>query len=108
MKLCRTCRYGSEYELDKPCVVYREDCPLYEKRGDEMTNEALVDAIEDLPSVNPQQKTGFWCGYDKNDITLWNWWDINTCSICGNGGKHYNKFRYCPNCGAKMESGDKG
>lgn len=31
MKLCRTCRYGSEYELDKPCVVYRDDCPLYEK-----------------------------------------------------------------------------
>ena len=33
MKLCRTCRYGSEYELDKPCIVYREDCPLYEKEA---------------------------------------------------------------------------
>ena len=39
MKLCRTCRYGNEYELDKPCVVYRADCPLYQKVGDGMTNK---------------------------------------------------------------------
>lgn len=45
-KLCRTCRYGNEYELDKPCVVYRDDCPLYEKRGDAMTREEVIKGLE--------------------------------------------------------------
>lgn len=50
MKLCRTCRYGSDYELDKPCIVYREDCPLYEKEGDEMNREEAIEVIkQDIP-----------------------------------------------------------
>ena len=48
MKLCRTCRYGSEYELDKPCVVYRDDCPLYEKEGDGMTNKEAKSCIKTI------------------------------------------------------------
>ena len=51
MKLCRTCRFGSEYELDKPCIVYREDCSLYEKEGDEMTNK---EAIEELKAIKSE------------------------------------------------------
>lgn len=50
MKLCRTCRYGSEYELDKPCIVYREDCPLYEKEGDGMTNEKAIEELKAIKS----------------------------------------------------------
>ena len=46
MKLCETCRYGSEYELDKPCIVYREDCPLYEKEGDGMNREEAIKILE--------------------------------------------------------------
>lgn len=46
MKKCQTCRYGSEYELDKPCIVYREDCPLYQKVGDEMTREEAIKYFE--------------------------------------------------------------
>lgn len=55
MKLCRTCRYGSEYELDKPCIVYRDDCPLYEKEGDGMiklTNRQAIGVLDGLWS-NP-------------------------------------------------------
>lgn len=51
MKLCETCRFGNEYELDKPCIVYREDCPLYEKEGEEMTNE---EAIEELKAIKSE------------------------------------------------------
>ena len=51
MKLCRTCRYGSEYELDKPCIVYREDCPLYEKEGEEMTNEKAIEELKAIKSA---------------------------------------------------------
>ena len=55
-------------------------------------------AIERLPSVNPQQKIGHWIktGYI----------DKVTCSICNRKMWNYwevNDFDYCPNCGAKME-----
>ncbi len=46
MKLCRTCRFGKMYELDKPCVVYREDCPLYQKEGDGMNREEAIKILE--------------------------------------------------------------
>jgi len=58
MKKCETCRYGSEYELDKPCIVYRENCPMYEKEGDGMTNEqakAEIMQIYGVLSPNKQQ-----------------------------------------------------
>lgn len=56
MKLCRTCRFGSEYELDKPCIVYREDCPLYEKEGDGMTGEEAIKTLKGEAWINCQEK----------------------------------------------------
>ena len=32
MKLCDTCKYDGLYELEKPCVIYSEDCKLYEEK----------------------------------------------------------------------------
>ena len=32
---CDTCVYGGRYELEKPCIVYREDCRYY--KGETMT-----------------------------------------------------------------------
>lgn len=59
--------------------------------------DAITDAIEDLPSVSPQQKGGRWIrvDYDSNP-NIGNW----HCSLCQNISKLSN---YCPNCGAKME-----
>lgn len=45
MKKCATCRYGSEYEYFKPCIVYREDCPLYQKIGEYMENKEALSLI---------------------------------------------------------------
>lgn len=45
MKLCRTCRYGRMYELDKPCIVYRADCPMYQKVGDGMNREEAIKVL---------------------------------------------------------------
>lgn len=126
MKLCETCRYGRMYELDKPCVVYRDDCPLYQKVGDGMTDDLIsreavldvlekeghkwgndyrdwVDAIEEikkLPPVNPQEpKTGHWIrmkAYEK--------WECSECSTVFRFT--FKEHNYCPNCGARMESED--
>ena len=58
--------------------------------------------LKNLPSFQPKQKTGRWehdCGHFAN-----RW----ICSQCGY--KFYfekSEAKYCPNCGAKMESEEK-
>ena len=42
LKKCDACNFRYDYELDKPCIVYREDCPFYEKRGDDMPHSLRV------------------------------------------------------------------
>lgn len=57
-------------------------------------------AIEEL--VKKNINTAVWSNYDKDDITQRKWHDVQTCSKCGMGGKHYDEFKYCPNCGRIM------
>lgn len=60
-----------------------------------LSGKELYKAVYELPSVNPQPKTGHWI---ETWTGLW-------CSECN---KDVNSFyNYCPNCGAKMESEDK-
>lgn len=44
MKLCDTCIYRNNVEQLKPCIIYRDDCTLYE-RGD-MSNKDAVNIIK--------------------------------------------------------------
>lgn len=93
-----------------------------ELSGDAISRQAVLDAIEelkkihfdrvvvlnkvrdrvlDLPSVNPQEKTGKWI---KDNPFLKPY-----CSECGKSciglhGFDYTVSEYCPNCGARMES----
>lgn len=54
--------------------------------------QALQMAIESLEN----QKTGHWVKDEMSIMfTIWE------CSECGGGGDKH--FKYCPNCGAKME-----
>ena len=63
--------------------------------------DAITDAIEDLPPVTPQQKTGRWIKRESGIVLF-------ECSVCKDGyidqptcmGKPM--FKYCPVCGAKM------
>ena len=55
------------------------------------------DAIMQCPSVQPEQKTGRWelaIGYDPKRRVM--------CDQCRKMA--YEPSKYCPNCGAKMES----
>lgn len=52
------------------------------------------DKVKELPSVNPQEKTGHWIDRDVYDADRWK------CSECGRTEPY--KEDYCPKCGAKM------
>lgn len=52
----------------------------------------LVEAIEKLPSVRPQEQTGHWIE-DEYEMLV-------RCSECGEENDECSK--YCPNCGARM------
>ena len=55
-----------------------------------MTLTGIEQALNEVPTVQPVQKTGRWI--DDN------------CSECGQYVYHGDANNYCPNCGAKMES----
>lgn len=59
--------------------------------------EVIDEYIGELPSVNPQPKTGHWIPIQES-VGIFRY----KCDKCG----RYNRAisDYCPNCGAKMES----
>ena len=66
--------------------------------------QATVDLLENLPSVQPERKTGRWILYDKR----FPWMQDYKCSECGNyldfSGVNAGRgsANFCPNCGADM------
>ena len=68
-------------------------------------------AIKDLPSAQPERKTGKWIerkhGYwsfvnDKGERD--GWIPSYECSECRSGGwRNPEVMNFCPNCGARME-----
>ena len=69
--------------------------------------ESYVNDIEELPSVQPEQKKGHWIEKGVNADKTHN----IVCSKCGEGYKTRGhaksiatraKWRFCPNCGADM------
>ena len=67
------------------------------------TSGELIDRLMTLPPVTPAPKTGRWIWRTK----YWNW----VCSECdenptrgtGYTPNNMDGYKYCPNCGAKME-----
>jgi NADH pyrophosphatase NudC (nudix superfamily) len=55
--------------------------------------EAFDMAIKALEQ-QPTRPTGKWESFVE---------DYNKCSKCGEMGKFYRIYKYCPNCGARME-----
>lgn len=58
-----------------------------------MTLTGIEQALKEAPSIQPEQKTGWWIPHRHTDAVL--------CSECD---KCYgDEYNFCPNCGAKME-----
>ena len=72
--------------------------------------EDAVHRIEMLPTVQPERKTGRWI-YGESEVGN----DGYYCSECGNfvpwiyeesAMNFIREYKFCPNCGAKMEGGE--
>lgn len=108
---------GNEIHIERPVPRYKLEQELCEnavdrdtiiremekrhKEGDAIT----LGYIKNLPSVTPKQRTGKWVK-DKN------LYKCTACNeLCTQAGwasciskeQIYKAFKYCPNCGAKME-----
>lgn len=75
-------------------------CKLKSERSP--TWDEVYNAMSDLPSIHPEQKTGRWIY--MSDCEDW------FCSNCKDifmlleGTPKDNDYNYCPNCGVEMES----
>jgi NADH pyrophosphatase NudC (nudix superfamily) len=100
-----------EEVLENAFKIYTHECGLLEVVG--------VATIKTLPSIKPQEsKTGHWeeVGdeyiqvYDLNGIQSCG--DERICSECGFEtvfiGEHCSQYKFCPNCGARMEGEQHG
>ena len=70
--------------------------------------ESYIADMKELPSAEPEQKTGKWVNDGKG---------FYKCTLCGEAWSHwwavmvppermYKELRFCPNCGVKMEKGE--
>ena len=68
---------------------------------DGKNKKPLTERLKDLPSAQPEQKTGKWVdaiNEDMNPFFRRGW----KCTACGMR-QTYGQSKYCPNCGCKME-----
>ena len=109
---CKRCVEFSEFE-QKPC----EDCISREAVKEMLSEEwtkympmeldinlsFVMEKINELPSVTPQQRIGYWeyVQYDNNP-NIGNWHCSECRGICREMHSIKDAYNYCPNCGADM------
>ena len=92
---------------DKQIVIRKDDTISRQlaieaiKRAiwDKQTAKDAIDAVCNIPSVQPEQKKGRWI-YSTNSESVCEEW---TCSLCG--AFSFGKTNFCHNCGAMMVEG---
>lgn len=66
--------------------------------------ETIIKTLDELPSVQPEQRTGHWIDTGNYFMGAYGNIDYVECSCCHEDS--LEEGDYCPNCGAKMEEGE--
>lgn len=85
---------------------------LNQGTGKKKSFEFIQKYVENLPSVTPKEKTGWWMRRTRvenvYDIAGVKSWGIKCqCDRCGFAAtviEDFGYYKYCPNCGARMVS----
>lgn len=107
------CKNGTNLERDKCYVI-----------SIATAKQRAVDIICDLPSAQPERKTGKWKIKTINTFEMaygsTGYEPVYECSVCGRVEESYLRFdepimpedadfpNYCPNCGAEMRGEQDG
>ena len=100
-----------EDAISRKAIIEYYDSDEY-KSISRVTRNGLLDFVEDLPSVSPARKKGKWIGHGEhcenigvipNGLAAYEWCSNCDCAIDVREW-HRNSYKYCPNCGAEMES----
>lgn len=62
----------------------------------------VYEGLDELPTIEPERKRGKWIPENRTMDAFW------VCSSCGFPSEAHAAnilYKYCPNCGAKMEEG---
>lgn len=83
-------------ECKVKCVACEEDCE----------NMLIGECRKRLEALEQEPKIGHWIDIDSESFEFYR---VYKCSECGNTEIEYpericSHFKYCPDCGAKMES----
>lgn len=70
-------------------------------QGSNGQRDLIINFIENLPSVKPKPKTGYWITYEITQGGINEEW--KECSVCMCSNALVIPRNYCPNCGCKME-----
>ena len=90
---------------------------LTEKYGDwyveEGSEEGFIGTIKQLidaqPTIKPERKTGHWV---ETGDEPYDEWECDVCGFAIDGSgcidpeEYRDVYKFCPNCGAKMEGGE--
>ena len=80
-----------------PSDFYVERKTAYDKELVRRDMEAFCEFLQSRPIIDAEPvRHGRWSEPYQNDI-----WDCYECSCCG--AKYDRKWKYCPECGAKMD-----
>lgn len=93
--------------LTKRLVEFcNKNCPYTAKVRNVMCGSCFMglalEAVEDAPTIEPERKRGKWIPENRTMDAFW------VCSSCGFPSEAHAAnilYKYCPNCGAKMEEG---
>lgn len=88
---------GSHYDEEVEDEVYDD---IREVDAILKCNKEIRIALKNLPSAQPEKRTGSWLVVETHS----NWSDFDTF-ICTNCDAKFEKFeatKFCPNCGARM------
>lgn len=94
-------------ELKVHCEKQIKQCEMWAKyKGEEPSGKIYEEHRLILELLEQKPKIGHWIDIDSESFEFHR---VYKCSECGNTEIEYPEricrhFRYCPNCGAKMES----
>ena len=87
--------------MDQDSLDYEELTDSNRKiiQFDKDCKQNAIDLLQNAPTIEPEQKKGKWVGKGSEGFGIF---------ICDNCGKlSMMKYDFCPNCGCRMEEGDK-